>query len=145
MTRIGRARTAAFLLAALAIAATSCGGGGGVGATLTDFQIDLDETSATAGEVTFNIQNDGPSAHEFVVFKTDLAPDALPTIEDENGLELVDEEGAGASLELVDEAEDIAPDSSVDLSVTLEAGSYVIICNIPSHYQQGMHVAFTAS
>jgi uncharacterized cupredoxin-like copper-binding protein len=145
MTRIGRARTAAYFLAALAIAATSCGGGGGVDATLKDFEIDLGETSATAGEVTFSIQNDGPSAHEFVVFKTDLAPDALPTVEDENGLELVDEEGAGASLELVDEAEDIAPDSSTDLTVTLDAGSYVIICNIPSHYQQGMHASFTAN
>ena len=133
MTRFGRARMAACLVAALAIITTSCGGGGGVAATLKDFQIDLGETSATAGEVTFNIQNDGPSAHEFVVFKTDLAPDALPTIEDENG------------LELVDEAEDIAPDSSTDLTVTLDAGSYVIICNIPSHYQQGMHASFTAS
>jgi uncharacterized cupredoxin-like copper-binding protein len=143
MTRIGRARTAACLVAVLAIGATSCGGGGGVGATLKDFQIDLAETSATAGEVTFNIQNDGPSAHEFVVFKTDLAPDALPMTEDEDGIAIVDEEGAG--IELVDEAEDIAPDSSTDLTVTLDAGSYVIICNVPDHYQQGMHVGFTTS
>lgn len=143
MTRIGRARMAACLVAVLAIASTSCGGGGGIGATLSDFQIDLAETSATAGEVTFNIKNDGPSAHEFVVFKTDLAPDALPTIEDENGIPIVDEAGGG--IELVDEAEDIGPDSSVDLSVTLDAGSYVIICNVPDHYRQGMHVGFTAN
>lgn len=145
MTRRGRVRTAACLMAALAIAMTSCGGDGGVGATLKDFEIDLAETSATAGEVTFNIKNDGPSEHEFVVFKTDLAPDALPTIEDDNGLTLVDEEGAGPDLELIDEAEAIAPDSSIDLTVTLDAGSYVIICNVPDHYAQGMHAGFTAN
>jgi uncharacterized cupredoxin-like copper-binding protein len=143
MTRIGRVRiAAACLVAALAIAAASCGGGGGIAATLTDFQIDLAETSATAGEVTFDIQNDGPSTHEFVVFKTDLAPDALPTIEDENGLPLVDEAGG---LEPVDEVEDIPADSSAELAVTLDAGSYVIICNIPDHYQQGMHAGFTVN
>jgi uncharacterized cupredoxin-like copper-binding protein len=133
---------AACLVAALAIATTSCGGGGGIGATLSDFKIDLAETSATAGEVTFDIQNDGPSTHEFVVFKTDLAPDALPTIEDENGLPLVDEAGG---LEPVDEVEDIPADSSAELTVTLDAGSYVIICNIPDHYQQGMHAGFTVN
>jgi uncharacterized cupredoxin-like copper-binding protein len=143
MSRIGRARKVGYVVAVLALAATSCGGGGGIGATLKDFQIDLAESSATAGEVTFNIKNDGPSAHEFVVFKTDLAPDALPTVDDENGIPVVDEEGEG--IELVDEAEDIAPDSSVDLTVTLDAGGYVVICNVPGHYEQGMHAGFTAN
>jgi hypothetical protein len=45
----------------------------------------------------------GPEdTHEFVVFKTDLAADALPTASDGS----VDEEGEG--VELVDEIEDIA-------------------------------------
>ena len=56
---------------------------GGVDATLSDFEIELSASSAPAGEVTFNVQNDGPSTHEFVVFQTDLADDALPT--DDNG------------------------------------------------------------
>jgi uncharacterized cupredoxin-like copper-binding protein len=29
--------------------------------------------------------------------------------------------------------------------VNLDAGSYVFICNLPGHYQQGMHASFTAS
>ena len=35
---------------------------------------------------------------------------------------------------------------SADLAVNLEAGNYVLICNIDStelHYQHGMHVPFT--
>ena len=136
-------RMAAIVLSAIGIVATACSSGGGVDATLKDFEIDLGSSSGDAGDVTFNITNDGPSAHEFVVFKTDLAPDALPTVDDENGIPIVDEEGTG--IELVDEAEDIAADSSTDLTVTLEAGSYVIICNVSGHYQSGMHTAFTVS
>jgi len=29
--------------------------------------------------------------------------------------------------------------------VTLDAGSYVLICNLPGHYRQGMHSSFTVS
>lgn len=135
------ARRYAVALAAVTLAGVSCGGGGGVGATLQDFSITLDADSAPAGEVTFTIQNDGPSVHEFVVFRTDLAPDALPTVE-EDGIPVVDEAGEG--VELVDEVEDIAVGDSPELTVNLDAGSYVIVCNIPAHYQQGMSTGFTA-
>src|SRR4030095_110186 len=80
----------------LLLGATACGGGGNdVGATLSNFKIALDKTSGKTGDVTFNIKNDGPSTHEFVVFRTDLAPDALPTTTADNGATIVDEEGAG--------------------------------------------------
>jgi uncharacterized cupredoxin-like copper-binding protein len=124
---------------ALGLTVGSCGGGGGIGATLVDFSITLDESSAPAGDVTFDVTNDAEQAHEFVVFKTDLAEDALPT--DDAGD--VDEEGEG--VELIDEIEDIAPGDTPSLTVTLDAGSYVIICNVPGHYRQGMHTSFTAS
>jgi uncharacterized cupredoxin-like copper-binding protein len=124
---------------ALALTVGSCGGGGGIGATLVDFSITLDESSAAAGDVTFDVTNDAEQPHEFVVFKTDLAEDALPT--DDAGD--VDETGEG--VELVDEIEDIAPGDTPSLTVTLDAGSYVIICNLPGHYKQGMHTTFTAS
>jgi uncharacterized cupredoxin-like copper-binding protein len=118
--------------------AVGCGGDEGtVGVTEEDFTITPDETSAPAGDVTFDVQNDAEQTHEFVVFKSDLAPDALPT--DDEGL--VDEEGEG--LELIDEIEDIEGGSSQSLTVNLDAGSYVLICNLPGHYAQGMHAEFT--
>ena len=64
-----------------------------------DFSIELSTTEVPAGAVTFDISNEGPSVHEFVVFKTDLAPDHLPVTSG-----AVDEEGEG--LEPVDEVED---------------------------------------
>lgn len=127
--------------AAIAIAFTvgSCGGGSGIGVTLADYSVTPEESSASAGELTFDVSNDAEQVHEFVIFKTDLAADALPT--DDTGL--VDEAGEG--VELIDEIEDIAGGSTQSLTVTLDAANYVFICNIPGHYAQGMHTSFTVS
>jgi uncharacterized cupredoxin-like copper-binding protein len=144
--RRARIRALSMLaVVALALAAAACGGGGGVKATLSNFKIELGSSTAKSGEVTFDIKNDGPSIHEFVVFKTDLAPDQLPTTE-ENGVTIVDEEGEG--IQAIDEKEDIAVDASTSLKVTLDPGKYVLLCNRPDdggHYEQGMHTAFTVT
>jgi uncharacterized cupredoxin-like copper-binding protein len=139
-TRRVRRWLAVPMILGLALLTASCGGDeGGVGATLADFTITLDSDSAPAGDVTFDVSNDAGQTHEFVVFQTDLAPDQLPTNEDGD----VDEEGEGVTL--VDEIEDIEAGSSESLTVNLDAGSYVLICNLPGHYEQGMHTGFTAS
>jgi uncharacterized cupredoxin-like copper-binding protein len=143
-------RTAIFVatVSVLALVAAGCGGdeGGTVDVTVQEFAVIPASPSVSAGEVTFNVTNEGPEdTHEFVVFKTDLAPDALPTAPDGS----VDEEGEG--VELIDEIEDIAVGDTPSLTVNLEAGSYVLICNIVEeedgetivHYQQGMRTDFT--
>ena len=113
-----------------------------VNVTLQEFSVIPDNATAPAGEVTFHVTNDGPDdVHEFVIFKTDLEPDALPTAEDGS----VDESGEG--VELIDEIEDIPVGESQDVTVTLDAGSYVLICNIVEgeevHYAMGMRTGFT--
>jgi uncharacterized cupredoxin-like copper-binding protein len=112
--------------------------------TLQEWSVLPEVASADAGEITFHVTNDGPEdVHEFVVIKTDLAPGDLPT--DETGS--VDEEGEG--MEVMGEVEDLAIDASEDLTLTLEAGNYVLLCNIYSedeqeaHYEEGMRTAFT--
>ena len=157
--RSRRRRAAIFvaIVGALSLVAAGCsdddggetgatGGGTTVDVTLQEFAVIPASSSAPAGDVTFDVTNEGPDdTHEFVVFKTDLAPDALPTVADGS----VDEEGEG--LELIDEIEDIAVGDTPTLTVSLDAGSYVFICNIVeeeggetiAHYQQGMRVAFT--
>jgi uncharacterized cupredoxin-like copper-binding protein len=125
---------------ALAVPLAACSSdSGGVGATEVDYKITLDDTTLPSGETTFDIHNEAEQTHEFVVVKTDLAPDELPT--DENGD--VDEEGEG--IEPVDEVEDISAGSTESLTVNLDAGNYVAICNLPGHYRQGMHTGFTVS
>jgi uncharacterized cupredoxin-like copper-binding protein len=110
--------------------------GTAVAATVKDFELTVDPDASPAGEINFTITNDGPSTHEFVVVKSNLAPDALPVADG-----LVSED----SIDVVDEAEDIAPGTTASLGVELEAGSYVIICNIAGHYEQGMHAGLTVS
>jgi uncharacterized cupredoxin-like copper-binding protein len=101
-----------------------------------DFAITADPSSAKKGSTTFNVDNAGPSTHEFVVFATDLAPDALPLADDGN----VDEEGAGVTH--IDEIEDIGSGCQASLTVDLDPGNYVLICNLPGHYAAGMHVEY---
>jgi uncharacterized cupredoxin-like copper-binding protein len=120
--------------------------GGSVAVTLQEWAVVPAAASVAAGDVTFTVTNSGPDdIHEFVVLKTDLAAGALPV--DENGA--VTEEGEG--IEVVDEIEDIPVGQTQDLDVTLEAGKYVLICNIWSeeeqeaHYQMGMRTDFTVN
>ena len=84
-------------------------------------------------------------AHEFVVLKTDLAPDALPV--DENGAVTEDVDG----ITLIGEAEDIEVGGTASLDVDLTPGKYVLICNIlqtepdgslEAHYKVGMRTPF---
>ena len=108
---------------------------------LTTYKITMSKTTANAGDVVFHVHNDATDlTHEFVIFKTDLAPDALPL----NSEGAVDEEGAGITH--IDEVEVEAGQAS-DLTVNLEPGNYVMICNINDnnemHYQHGMYEAFT--
>lgn len=120
------------------------GAAGAIDVKLQEYAIIPGAASATAGTVTFDVTNAGPDdVHEFVVVKTDLAPDALPTNKDGT----VDEEAAG--LEPQGEVEDVAVGDTQSLTLDLSAGNYVFICNIyeddthESHYQEGMRVAFT--
>jgi uncharacterized cupredoxin-like copper-binding protein len=130
---------------ALTLLATACGGGDQtVEVTLLEWGIGLTDRSANAGEVTFEATNDGPNdVHEFVILRTDLAATELPT--DETGA--VDEVGEG--IEVIDEIEDIPVGETQTLTVDLESGNYVVICNIydedkqESHYQEGMRTSFT--
>jgi len=109
-----------------------------VGTTVKDFAISLAAGTAPAGEVTFKVTNDGPTAHEFVVLKTDEAQDGLPVADGKAA-----EEGDGITH--VGEVEDIATGATTSLALQLTPGNYVLVCNLIGHYQSGMHIAFTVS
>jgi len=150
------------LLSILVLAACSSGGGaaspapagsapaagspaaGTVAVTLQEWAVVPASASAAAGDVTFQVSNTGPEdVHEFVVLKTDLDAGALPT--DDTGAVVE----AGEGIEVIDEIEDIPVGESQDLTVSLEAGKYVLLCNIYSaeeqeaHYALGMRTNFT--
>ncbi len=116
-----------------------------ISVSLKEWSVTPAEATAKAGELDFVVTNAGTRPHEFVIFKTDLAPDALP---------IVDGEVAEDQLDHIDEIGGIAAGKTESLSVNLSPGNYVFICNlletVPgepalSHYQKGMRVAFTVN
>lgn len=110
--------------------------GEAVAIPLVEFAVSASPSVIPPGPVEFRVRNDGVIVHTFRVIRTNLAPDALPVIEDEF---VVDE----AQLDVVAAAPDVNPGQTFSVAANLGAGSYVLICNIPSHYQAGMFTGFT--
>jgi len=102
-----------------------------------EFSIKLDGATLAAGASSIVVANKGTITHEFVVVRTDLAPETLPRGTDGG----VDEDNSGTTH--IDEAEDIAPGTSKTIDLQLTPGAYVVFCNLPGHYVGGMHAAFT--
>jgi hypothetical protein len=106
-----------------------------VDAIVREWSVEPAVSSAPAGEIAFDVDNRGPAfPHQFKVIRTDLAHDALPVVGDQ-----VDE----AAVEVVFELETF--ESGRFGRTTLTAGSYVLICNLPTHYEQGMSAPFTVT
>ena len=90
--------------------------------------------SALAGAVTFRVANKGAIAHEFVVYRSDAAVEALPQA---GGM--VDE----SQVELIGRIDQYGGGETREVTFDLAAGSYLLVCNLPAHYQLGMTAAFT--
>ena len=128
-------------LAALAILIGACGGppeaapgDSQVVAEMTDYKIVVNVPSAKAGKIKIGVRNLAAMEHSFELIKTDLAPDKLP----------VDGASAKANEDgKVGEIKSIPAGKSASVTVDLQPGKYVFICNIAGHYQLGMHTGFS--
>jgi uncharacterized cupredoxin-like copper-binding protein len=127
--------TAARSPSASATGSTGGGPGAAVAATVKSYSITLDKSTVAAGSVQFNITNQANISHEFIIFKTDLAADNLPV----SGGTV---DASSSQLTKVDEEEPF-PKGEKTLTVNLQPGHYVLICNLPGHYQNGMHASLT--
>ncbi len=102
--------------------------------------------TANAGEITFEVHNEGSESHELVIIRTDLVADALPFTDVSNNL--VDEEAAGEKIGEIEEFRGRGAVLSGDVqmevaSFTLTPGRYVLICNLTAHYRLGMFAELT--
>jgi uncharacterized cupredoxin-like copper-binding protein len=145
--RVGTLIAIAGLTAACSSPSGSSGGAQTVVATEKEWAITLASSNFSAGKITINVTNDGDKEHEFVIRKTDLQSDSLPTNADGEV-----EEDDPQLAEVGDPSEiGSVPAGSSDKSITLDLkpGHYVIFCNIHDqdllHYQKGMHTDFTVS
>ncbi len=140
---------AATLLAVATL--TACGGGSAddasegdedtqqastnaVTVTAREFSFEANQQTVTAGKVNLTLHNRGSIPHELIVVRTDLAADKLPV---KDGTAQV------AESETIDHLHDVRAGARRSVSTELTRGAYVLICNIPAHYQSGMHLALT--
>ncbi|WP_051062304.1 hypothetical protein [Ilumatobacter nonamiensis] len=125
---------------------TSTDGGaeaaGAVDVSMVEWAIDA-PTEYTAGDVTFTATNDGNFPHEFVVIQGD-GYESLPLAE--GGAVIEDDLPPDTLIERTDR---LSGGSTADLTVTLEPGNYVLLCNLGggsnSHAGQGQTLDITVS
>jgi uncharacterized cupredoxin-like copper-binding protein len=127
--------TVVVFVFALVASGCSANKGASVNVEMTNFAFTLDKTSVPAGSVTFHIKNSADGMdHEMVVIKTDLDAKQLPTMSDQSA----DEEKLESAGEIT-----VKSGETQDFTVTLAAGHYVLLCNLPGHYASGMASNFT--
>lgn len=103
---------------------------------LVDFGITAQPDVASSGRTDLAIVNDGAIVHEVEIFG---GVEAGQTLTVSNSV------ANTTDLDLIDEVEDILPSSTSTLVVDLEPGTYLVICNLPGHYGQGMAAYLTVT
>ena len=96
--------------------------------TLTDVSIEV-ASVIEAGPVRFLIDNRGSELHEYEVFSGARRGMVLPV-----SSSVADTSG----LRLLDEVENLFPGNQGILTIDLEPGTYLVLCNLPDHYERGM-------
>jgi uncharacterized cupredoxin-like copper-binding protein len=107
--------------------------------TPQEMYIHLSSETATAGDVTFSVTNEGTRTHEFVVLQTDTQAAAFPIGSFEGEKNRIDEDNVGTN---VGETGDMKAGESKEVTLKLKAGHYAVVCNLPGHYAMGMHQDF---
>lgn len=113
-------------------------GGNAVNGLEREWAVAVDLDDVHAGPVTFTFKNVGTIVHEMLVVKTDLLVSRLPVDSDTDRFNEESE-----SWEVIGEISEYQPGETKDLTVSLAPGSYQLVCNLPSHYGNGMATAFT--
>lgn len=117
-----------------------------------------DTTTVAPGKVTFAVTNVGELYHEFIVYSNldNVSAGDLPVNEEDDEADLVEENVIGeapyATPPIV--PSDKKPGDAdhrirsggwgAELTVTLEAGPYILLCNLSGHYTKAkQYTAFT--
>lgn len=128
-----------LLLAAVLVGA-ACGGTGPafqpsevqIVVEMNDYAVTPNLRSIAAGVTKVGVRNRGPQAHDLVILRTDLEPHKLP----------YDAARAKAGEPgLVARSTELRSGGTALLTVTLQPGRYVLICNVAGHYSFGMRTS----
>ena len=106
---------------------------GAIDGVQKEWAVEISSDLHTAGDVTFNLKNEGAIPHEFIVARSDKNAEELLALVDP-ATHRIDE----AILDAVGEQPEYAPGESKTLTLNLTPGHYVVFCNIEGHYESGM-------
>jgi uncharacterized cupredoxin-like copper-binding protein len=95
-------------------AAAPAPAGGPVTIAMTEFAFGADTITVPAGEVTFEVANDGMAPHQFSIGQP------------------------GGQDDYLADTGDLAAGESSTVTVDLAPGTYEVACHIPGHYEAGM-------
>jgi uncharacterized cupredoxin-like copper-binding protein len=94
--------------------------------------IRLDHNPVKAGDITFDATNWSRSTvHEIVVVKVDSQSSQLP-------FDYSQSKVREDQIKILGDTAELQPNESKSITVRLEAGTYMLFCNVPGHYAWGM-------
>jgi uncharacterized cupredoxin-like copper-binding protein len=97
-----------------------------LGVTLKEMRILPAQPTVSRGQVTLVARNSGTVEHELVVIRTS------------NPLKIRNFKAVEPEANKAGEVEDVAPGTAKRVTLNLQPGKYLLICNIVGHYQLGM-------
>ena len=121
-------------IAAAVVAASPVGAAGSktvVSVRLKEWGVLPTPLKTKHGVVAFSVRNVGKLDHELLVLKTNLAPGKLPVRKDR-----------AVEAGRIGRVGPIKPGATRTLALTLKAGTYVLVCNLPGHYKGGQRIGF---
>ena len=111
----------------------------GPGMMVGMMSIRVDQASTKAGAVRFDVTNwSRGMLHEMLVVAVDGESAALP-------YDATQSKVAENQVKVLGDTGELMPNGSKVLDLTLPAGSYLLICNVPGHYAAGMAIPFTVT
>jgi uncharacterized cupredoxin-like copper-binding protein len=102
-------------------------------ATLDEWSVTLNKKKVKRGKVTFTVANSGSIKHNFVIVRTNKPAGKLPL--KKSGLQAKEKVRVG-------KLKPFKAGKTRKLTLKLAKGNYVLLCNLPGHYEAGMFVAF---
>lgn len=104
-----------------------------VSVVIKEWSLKASAVTVPAGKTTFVVRNAGTMKHEFLVIRSDRHHHQLQV-----------KGGRASEAGERGEIERIAPGATRRLTLTLPAGKYVLLCNLPGHYKRGQYASLTA-
>ena len=100
--------------------------------SMTEFKFTPANPELARGKLEITATNKGKTAHTLVLLKTDADPSKLPKRGDN-----VSEKNS------IGEIPPLVPGESAAHTFDLKPGTYVMVCNVPGHYDAGMYGTLT--